>query len=189
MTDTALTQRMVAQLILATGYEHRDEPFTLVSGAQSHDYIDGKFCIAKGENLRTICQAAIDMVGEPFDAVGGLTMGADPLAHGISMLSGAQWFSVRKEPKGHGLKKWLEGGRLKTGDRVLLVDDVITTGGSTLTALDRINEQVPGVEIVAAVTLADRGDTASKAFADRGIRFVPLCTYRELGIDPVVPPQ
>jgi orotate phosphoribosyltransferase len=71
----------------------------------------------------------------------------------------------------------------------LLVDDVITTGGSTLTALDRINEQVPGVEIVAAVTLADRGDTASKAFADRGIRFVPLCTYRELGIDPVVPPQ
>ena len=65
-------------------------------------------------------------------------MGADPLAHGVAMVTGKAWFSVRKEQKQRGREQWVEGTRLQPGTRVLLVDDVISTGGSTELALDRI---------------------------------------------------
>src|SRR5438270_11064124 len=91
----------LTEMVRCSGYERRDEPFQLSSGGWSHDYVDGKFAIANGDVLRRVCEAAIDVIGESFDAVGGPTMGADALAHGMALLSGAAWFSVRKEPKGH----------------------------------------------------------------------------------------
>src|ERR1700720_3745246 len=103
----------LAQLVRTSGYEYRDPPFQLTSGGWSHDYIDGKHAIATGAGLRRASQAVIDAVGQPFDAVGGPTMGADALAHGVAMLAGSAWFSVRKEPKGHGRGAWVEGARLQ----------------------------------------------------------------------------
>ena len=180
--------RQVAALILRRGYERRDEPFTLASGGTSHDYIDGKYSVDSGEALTLVSRAIVAVahgLGVEFDAVGGLTMGADCFAHGVSMVSGCRWFSVRKEPKGRGREQWIEGTRLAAGDRVLLVDDVITTGGSTLKALDKVVET--GATVVAAVPMADRGDTAAPAFAAAGIAYGAVVTYRDLGIDPVVP--
>src|SRR6201988_5305441 len=89
----------------------------------------------------TVSRAVADLAvrtGIEFDAVGGLTMGADPLAHGIAMVTGKAWFSVRKEQKQRGREQWIEGTRIEAGTRVLLVDDVISPGGSTEKAYDRV---------------------------------------------------
>jgi orotate phosphoribosyltransferase len=177
------TRRGLAQLVRARGYERREQPFQLTSGGWSHDYVDGKHAVARGDALRLACQAVIDAVDEPFDAAGGPTMGADALAHGVALLSGSGWFSVRKEPKGHGRHSWVEGTRLERGERVVFVEDVVSTGSSLLRAVDRLVEL--GVVPVAAVTLLDRGGAASRRFAERGIRYLPLLTAADIGIDPL----
>jgi orotate phosphoribosyltransferase len=173
-------------LIRTRGHERRDEPFKLASGQLSHDYIDGKYAVDTGERLTIVSKAVADLAarsGIEFDAVGGLTMGADPLAHGVAMVTGKAWFSVRKEQKQRGREQWIEGTRLGPGTRVLLVDDVISTGGSTELALERIAPL--GVVVTGVIPMVDRGDIAAKRFAARNVPFAALVTYRDLGIDPV----
>lgn len=170
-------------LLRSAGYEHRDEPFQLTSGGWSHDYVDGKYAVATGNALRQASQAVIDVVGQAFDAVGGPTMGADALAHGVALLSGASWFSVRKEPKGHGRQAWVEGARLSTGDRIVVVEDVVSTGASLLKAVDRVAEL--GVEVVAATALLDRSPRVGERFAAAGVPWAPLLTWADLGIEPL----
>lgn len=150
----------------------------------SRDFIDGKAALARGEDLRLACEALIDSLGDiDFDAVGGLTMGADQFAHVVAVLASREWFVVRKEPKGRGTNKLVEGAAIGAGTRVLLVDDVVTTGGSIQKAYDAISEL--GATVVAAVTLIDRGDVAGRFFKDKGIAYFPLVTYTDLGIEPV----
>jgi orotate phosphoribosyltransferase len=173
----------LAELVRTCGYEYRDPPFQLTSGGWSHDYVDGKHAIAHGEGLRQASQAVIDSVGTSFDAVGGPTMGADALAHGVALLSGAGWFSVRKGPKGHGREAWVEGTRLAAGDRVVMVEDVVSTGASLLRAVDRVREF--GVEVVAATALLDRSPAVAERFAAAGITWVPLLTWADLDIQPL----
>src|SRR5580700_10137279 len=115
MSFSEQDRRELAAMVLARGYERREEPFQLSSGGTSRDYVDGKFALATGDALRRVCAAVIARVGEPFEAVGGPTMGADALAHGVALLSGTAWFSVRKEAKGHGRGAWIEGARLAPG--------------------------------------------------------------------------
>jgi orotate phosphoribosyltransferase len=174
------------ELIRTRGYEHREEPFRLASGQLSHDYIDGKFAVDNGERLTIVSRAMADLAarnGIEFDAVGGLTMGADALAHGIAMVTGKAWFSVRKEQKARGREQWVEGTRLAAGDRVLLVDDVISTGGSTALAFDRVT--AIGAVVAGVIPMVDRGDVAAELFAARNVPFVALVTYRDLGIEPI----
>lgn len=180
------TWQAAFDLIRTRGYEHRAEPFRLASGQLSHDYIDGKFAIDTGERLSVVSQAVADLAaghGIEFDAVGGLTMGADPLAHGIAMVTGKAWFSVRKEQKTRGREQWIEGTRLAPGTRVLLVDDVISTGGSTALAFDRVTDL--GAVVTGVIPMVDRGDLAAELFAQRDVPFVALVTYRDLGIEPI----
>src|SRR3954468_3501356 len=90
------TWQAAFDLIRDRGYEHREEPFRLASGQLSHDYIDGKYAVDTGERLGVVSRAIADLAarnGIDFDAVGGLTMGADPLALGIAMVTGKAWFS------------------------------------------------------------------------------------------------
>ncbi|HEX7133668.1 MAG TPA: hypothetical protein VF228_13920, partial [Iamia sp.] len=116
---------MVA-LIARWGYERRDEAFTLSAGFETHDYIDGKRAVATSSRLRQVAAAFLELAEEEqaeFDAVGGLTMGADPLALAITVgaSSDKEWFSVRKDVKVHGKQKLIEGSDLLPGTRVLLV--------------------------------------------------------------------
>lgn len=176
----------IVRLILDHGYERRAELFQLSSGEQSYDYIDGKRAMSTGPRLRQVAEAVIETarrLGVEFEAVGGLTMGADPLAHAVSIVAGCDWFAVRKNPKAHGKQRLIEGCDLTQSRRVLLVDDVVTTGGSIIQALDAIEES--GGDVVLAVALVDRGKTAADLLASRGIRYQPLATYEHLGIDPV----
>ena len=185
-TERPGTWQAAFELVRDRGYEHREEPFRLASGQLSHDYIDGKYAVDTGERLGVVSRAIADLAarnGIDFDAVGGLTMGADPLALGIAMVTGKAWFSVRKEQKQRGRGQWIEGTRLQPGTRVLLVDDVISTGGSTEIAYERVTET--GAVVAGVIPRVDRGDVATGRFARRGVPFAALVTYRDLGIEPI----
>ena len=166
-------RRQVLEVVRRLGYVRREEAFQLSSGGWSHDYVDGKRALAGGAELRLAAEAVVATAAElgiAFDAVGGLTMGADPLAHAVAVVSGARWFSVRKEAKGHGRQRAVEGAELGAGVSVLQALDAVEATGAT---------------VVLAVTLLDRGDLAGPALAGRGVAYAPLATYRDLGIDPV----
>jgi orotate phosphoribosyltransferase len=179
-------QESVVAIVREHGLEHRDEPFTLTSGELSHDYMDGKKALARGDHLRQACLAVVALAadeGVEFDAVGGMTLGADSFAHGIAVLTGTPWFVVRKQTKEHGTSRRIEGATLGAGTRVLLIDDVATTGGSILAALEAV--QAVGATVSLAVTLVDRGEQTAPKFAELGVRYRPVLTYRDLGIEPV----
>ena len=146
-------------MLVTKSYRRADTPcFRLASGKLSDFYIDCK--------ATTLCGQAMPLVGEVFahqlpdgvDAVGGLTMGADPIAHAIAHYSASHGkpvnaFSVRKEPKKHGTRKWIEGS-VERGSRVVVLDDVVTTGGSTIDAIRKCREE--GLRVVAVMALVDR---------------------------------
>ncbi len=179
-------RKRVLDLVEARGLDRRKEPFQLSSGEWSNDYIDGKRAIRDGAALQLVAEACLEICREKdiqFEAVGGLTMGADPLAHAISMISGAMWFSVRKEAKKHGKQKLIEGCELTPGMKVLLVDDVVTTGRSIIQALEAL--LTLEADVVLAITLVDRGKVATDDLSARGVAYAPLLTFEDLGIDPV----
>lgn len=174
----------VVAIVKERGLRRLAEPIVLRSGQVSQDFVDGKAALSRGADLETACRAVLEALGGiGFDAAGGLTMGADHLAHGVALLSGAEWFVVRKEPKGRGTNQLVEGARVGAGTRVVLVDDAVTTGGSIQKAHDAIVGL--GATVVAAVTLVDRGEVAAPYFRDRHIPYTALVTYGDLGIEPV----
>lgn len=177
------------EILRKYGHKKLPEPITLASGALSSDFVDGKEALADWCRLKTACEAIVEAVasdGHSFNAVGGLTLGADALAVGVAAVTESHWFFVRKEPKKRGTNRLIEGARIGPGYSVLLVDDVVTTGGSIFKALDAITET--GARTVAAVTLVDRSGLAGPQFEERGIAYYPMATYESLGIDPVRPP-
>lgn len=182
---TALRDSVVA-LVARRGYERRAEPFELSAGQRSFDYIDGKRALASGPDMVQVAQAILELTesrGVEFEAAGGLTMGADPLAHAIAIVGGKSWFSVLKEQKQHGKRQLVAGIDLRQGMPVLLLDDVTTTGRSIMQAYEALQDY--GVEVVMAITLVDRGDTTNKRFSELGVLYEPLLTYDNLGIVPL----
>lgn len=166
--------------------QHLTEPVRLASGEMSRDFIDAKLAVDDPDDLEAVGAAmagAAQDRGIEFDAVGGLVLGAVPFTFAVALAARVQWFVIRKEPKGRGTNRWAEGARIGPGTRVMLVDDVITTGGSIVLAYERV--QAEGAEVVFATTLVDRGDTAAAFFAGAGVPYAPLLTYRDLGIEAV----
>lgn len=186
--DLDQLRERVRDIVMTRGYLRLDEPVQLRSGDWSRDFIDAKRALAAGADLRVACEAIAALLAEQgidYDAAGGLTMGADQFAHGLAIVAGTQWFVVRKQPKGRGTNQLIEGATLGPGMRVVLLEDVVTTGASVHEAFERVTEL--GVEVVAAVTLVDRGDQAVAFFASRGVPYLALLTYHDLGIERVGP--
>lgn len=186
MEPTALSA--LRDSIIATvarwGYEYRDMPIRLSSGEESHDYVDAKRALSRGARLSEVGRAILELAdGIEFEAVGGLTMGSDPIAMAAAIAGDKLWFSVRKEPKAYGKQLLIEGAELEKGMPVILVDDVATTGRSILQALSALDEV--GASVVLAITLVDRGEGTRKKLEARGVRYEPIMTYRDLGIQPV----
>jgi orotate phosphoribosyltransferase len=153
-------QRLL-DLLRTLSFQERE--VTLSSGQKSNFYVDCKQVSLDAEGhflIGQLFRTVIDAVAPQAVAVGGLTLGADPLASAvatISFLAGKPLhaFIVRKEPKGHGTGQWVEfGSRLKTGSTVVVLEDVITTGASTLRAIERARGA--GFEVAHVVALVDR---------------------------------
>ena len=180
--STAASKKLL-EILRTKGMTELPDPVQLASGNYSRYFIDGKVALGAGDDLRLAAEAITERVsaaGVDFDVVGGLTLGADALGAAIAVVSGASWFIVRKEAKGRGTNRLIEGTRIGEGNRVLLIDDVVTTGGSILRAYESV--QATGAQVVAAVTLADRGDDARRSFDDRGVPYFPMATYEDMGI-------
>ncbi|MGH2983544.1 MAG: orotate phosphoribosyltransferase [Solirubrobacterales bacterium] len=157
---------------------------TLTSGQTAQYYVDAKRALLRPPAFRAVGELLVAEAGwRAATAVGGMSMGADPLATAAIGAPGGEElvaFFVRKERKEHGLQRWIEGPVLETGTRCLVVEDVVTTGGSTVRAIERILEE--DLEIAGVVSVVDRlagGGEAIEAAAD-GIHYRPLITINEL---------
>lgn len=142
------------ELLAKYAYDFKVGGFKLASGKPSDEYLDCKCALSHAEALAPLGRVFCSEIDVPADAVGGLTMGADPIAISIACASGTlRWFSVRKEAKKHGRKKLIEGD-VHDGERVVVVDDVVTSGGSTVQALEKCRES--GLVVVQVIVLVDR---------------------------------
>jgi len=163
--------------------------FKLASGREASYYLDAKQVVleARGAMLvgRSIL-ARLSACGPLPDAIGGLAIGADPITAAVVTMAGVAGlpllgFLVRKEPKDHGTQKFIEGP-VQPGQRVVIVEDVTTTGGSALVAIQRARAH--GLVVERVVTVIDRLAGASAAFAAEGVPLESLVTIRDLGLEP-----
>jgi orotate phosphoribosyltransferase len=176
----------LAETVRSRGYTRSEVPFRLSSGGESHDYVDMRRAVSRGEDLALAARAVIARLGDSgisFAGIGGMTMGADPVAHAVALISGCSWFSVRKAEKEHGARQRVEGMSLEDRPRVVVFEDTVSTGRSVLEALDVLVEA--GADVVAACTLLDRGDAATPLFAARGVPYLALLNYGDIGIEPL----
>jgi orotate phosphoribosyltransferase len=178
-------QRLL-DLILQVSFEERE--VTLASGQKSSFYLDLRQTLMRplGQKLAGELLLAKLMAGPWVDAVGGMAVGAVPLVSAVLAAAGHHdpdskllGFFVRKETKRHGLARRIEGG-FAAGQSVALLEDTTTTGGSTLEALDLVEEA--GAKVSRVLCLVDRGEGAVEAFAERGVTLEPLFTRADLPI-------
>jgi len=163
--------------------------FRLASGREASFYLDAKQVVLDSHGAMLVGRAILERLrslGPLPAAVGGMSIGADPITSAVITMAGVEGlplkgFMVRKEPKDHGTKKYVEGP-VEPGQRVVIVEDVTTTGGSSLLAIDRVHEF--GLVVERVVTVIDRLAGAKDAFAARGIPLESLVTIRDLGIEP-----
>lgn len=157
---------------------------TLTSGRTAQYYVDAKRALLRPAGLRAAGELiAAEAVERGATAVGGMTMGADPLACAAIAAPGGEGlvaFFVRKDRKQHGMQRWIEGPLLEPGTRCLVVEDVVTTGGSTVAALERVREQ--GLEVAGVLSVLDRlaGGAEAIAEASGGAPYRALVTIDEL---------
>jgi orotate phosphoribosyltransferase len=159
---------------------------TLTSGATASYYVDAKRAILRQPGFRAVAElVAREANTRGASAIGGMTMGADPIASAaLSDRAGQDMvaFFVRKEKKQHGLQRWVEGPLLEPGTKVLIVEDVVTTGGSTVKAIERCLEE--GLEIVGTVSVLDRLAGGGEAIeAAGGAPYLPLATIDDVHPD------
>ena len=159
--------------------------FVLASGQKSNYYINGKLISLASDGLALMAEFFLkEIEGENIEAVGGMTIGADPIIGAILTLADKtgiklDGFLVRKEPKGHGTRSQVEGP-VKEGARVAIIEDVTTTGGSSLKAIEALKPL--NCKIVKVITLVDRQQGAVENFKKWGYDFKSIFTKEELGL-------
>lgn len=160
--------------------------FTLASGKTASYYLDCRKLTLSSQGALQVAAGMLDHIGDELpDAVGGMAIGADPITGAIITLAATQnrelkGFIVRKEAKAHGTGQMVEGP-VESGDRVIIVEDVVTTGGSSVKAIERAREF--GLEVSKVIAIVDRLQGGGENFAKIGVDYHPLMTIRDLGID------
>ncbi|NPA95116.1 MAG: orotate phosphoribosyltransferase [Thermodesulfobacteria bacterium] len=172
------------QILLEKSY--KEGTFTLTSGKKSDFYIDCKQTTLSAEGAYLCGKLLYKLIRQQPDltAVGGMTLGADPLVTAVSIVSFLEGspmpaFIIRKEPKGHGTGSWIEGkSNIQAGSFVALVEDVVTTGGTLIKAIERT--QVEGYKVGGVFALVDREEGGSELLAQHGFKLVSIFTRSEL---------
>ena len=157
--------------------------FTLKSGASSSWFLDTKQTACRADGVVLMADVALELIPKDAVAIGGLTMGADPVAYGIAAVAATRGvdlrsFSVRKEAKDHGVTGRIAGA-LQPGDKVVITEDTVTRGTSIMEAVDAV--VAFGAIPVLITVVVDRGGTCGAMAAERGIPFIPMLTALDLG--------
>ncbi|MEW6108428.1 MAG: orotate phosphoribosyltransferase [Nitrospirota bacterium] len=177
-------KKRLTELILEKAFKYSAEPvFKLVSGRMSNYYFNCKAVTLNPEGMHLIGNIIYEMIKDSgAKGIGGLTLGADPIANAVaytSYLKGnpVEAFVVRKTAKSHGTMQWIEGN-ISKGDGVIIVDDVITTGKSTIEAVNRAKEA--GLEIVRVIALIDRQEGGRENIESLGLNVEAVITRDEV---------
>jgi len=180
MYDREALQRLIREKALRFG------DFTLASGKQAKYYLDCREVTLDSQGARLVGEGMLGLLGvEMPDLVGGMAIGADPITAAILTLAGVRdlplrGVMVRKEAKQHGTGKFVEGPFL-AGETLVVVEDVVTTGGSSLLAIERC--EAVGLQVKRVLAIIDRLEGGREAFAERGYELASLFTVRDFGIE------
>lgn len=178
-------RQRLKEILLEKSY--RKGKFKLSSGLESDFYIDGKQTTLDAEGAYLCGKAIFDLVRnnpKPISAIGGMTLGADPLVTAASLVSFLEKapvpaFIVRKESKGHGTEQYIEGLKnMPEGGTVALLEDVVTTGGTLLQVIERVEAQ--GFKIGLVITVVDRQEGGAETLAEAGYPMKAIFTREEL---------
>jgi orotate phosphoribosyltransferase len=181
---SSILKKRLLELIIEKAFKYSEEPvFKLVSGRMSNYYFNCKTVALYPEGMYLIGNLIFERIKDlGIKGIGGLTLGADPIAYAVAYTShlkgkAVEAFVVRKTPKSYGTMQWLEGN-VQKGDRVVIVDDVITTGKSTIEAITRAVEG--GLEIAKVVVLIDRQEGGKEAIEALGYEVESVITRDEV---------
>ncbi len=161
--------------------------FTLASGKQASYYLDGKQVTLDSFGAKLVAEGILDLLPTPLPkAVGGMAIGADPITGAVITMAGQRGLAlkgvlVRKEAKSHGTQKYIEGP-VSPGDTIVILEDVVTTGGSSLMAIERV--EAFGLKVTGVIAIIDRMEGGAEAFTSKGYKFASLLTIRDFGIEP-----
>lgn len=180
LIDT-ITSRMVT----------REDDITCSAGEQTKTYLDIPGALRDTQALALAAEVLRTHIlyNAPGTEtmIGGPTTGAIPLVMGVAMMhkyrNYLQWFIVRDKPKAHGLGRMFVGGEPGSGDKVVLTDDVVSSGRSLMETVGIV--QATGAQVLSVVPLVDRGNAGAKLFAEIGIPYLPVLTYTDLGLPPL----
>jgi orotate phosphoribosyltransferase len=185
MYDTQSLIQLVRERSLKFG------DFVLASGKTAKYYLDGKQVTLSSVGLRLVCEGFYEIIKDlDCQAVGGMSIGADPLVAGALVVAAEQGrsldgFLVRKEAKGHGTNKFIEGP-VQPQMKAVLVEDVVTTGGSSLLAAERA--EAFGMQVTHILAIIDRMEGGRAAFEQKGYQFESLLKITDFGLQPPVEP-
>ncbi len=157
--------------------------FTLKSGARSSWFLDTKQTACRPDGILLVADAMLELIPDDATAIGGLTMGADPVAYGVAAVAATRGrnlrsFSVRKEAKDHGVIGRLAGA-IQPGDKVVITEDTVTRGTSLMEAVEVVREF--GADPVLVTLIVDRGGTCAAMCEGAGVAYAPLLTAIDLG--------
>ena len=179
MYDKAALMELVRKLALQLG------DFTLASGKKSKYYLDCRKVTLDSAGANLIADGMLELLGDDLpDAVGGMAIGADPITAAIITVAGRsgkalRGFIVRKEAKQHGTGRDVEGP-VQPGDRVIVVEDVVTTGGSSLAAIEKA--EAFGLKVLGVLAIIDRLEGGRETLSARGYSLQTLLTIRDFGL-------
>jgi len=186
MAEQGLKGLKAELLILLEKEALKKGRFVLSSCKVSNYYLDGRIITLTPEGAYLVAAIILELIrNKGIDAIGGPTLGADPIVGAVACLShinktGVKTFIVRKAAKEHGMQRQIEGPALKRGDTVILVDDVATTGKSLVEAKEALGKM--GINVLEAIVIVDRGEGAKENLAKAGLKLESIFAIEDLGV-------
>ncbi|MGH8000349.1 MAG: orotate phosphoribosyltransferase [Brasilonema sp.] len=181
ITDLVILRQHLLDLFCQLAYKEGD--FVLSSGQRSSYYINGKQVTLHPQGALAIGRILLSMLPLDTQAVAGLTLGADPIVSAISVVSAYEnrpipALIIRKEAKGHGTRAYIEGPSLPEGAKVVVLEDVVTTGQSAMKAVDRLREA--SYTVTQVISLVDRQQGGAEFYQQAGLQFEAVYTIEEI---------